>query len=86
MTPRPLPHPELTDEPPGPGTEYRSNYEWGRFEERERERAEAELEAVRTALTREIAELTDALADSARKLAAADLLLRDLLIRDLRNH
>ncbi|MEH0577523.1 MULTISPECIES: hypothetical protein [Streptomyces] len=61
--------------------QYRSNYEWGRFEERARERAEAELEAVRTALTREIAELTDALADSARKLEAADL-----LIRDLRNH
>ncbi|MFI5800156.1 hypothetical protein [Streptomyces sp. NPDC051677] len=61
--------------------QYRSNYEWGRFEERARERAEAELAAVRTALSREIAALTAALADSARKLEAADL-----LIRDLRNH
>ncbi|WP_406253890.1 hypothetical protein [Streptomyces chartreusis] len=53
-------------------------YEWGRYETRTRERIEAEMDAVRGTLSKEITRLTDELADSARKLAAADLLIRDL--------
>ncbi|MFE7893704.1 hypothetical protein [Streptomyces sp. NPDC057412] len=48
------------------------------IETRERERIEAQTVAVRSTLSKEISRLTDELADSARKLAAADLLVREL--------
>ncbi|MEU1198705.1 hypothetical protein ABZ446_21045 [Streptomyces sp. NPDC005813] len=53
-------------------------YEWARFETQRRERVEAELDEVRGTLSKKISRLSDELADSARKLAAADLLIRDL--------
>ncbi|MEV5910349.1 hypothetical protein AB0M00_15730 [Streptomyces chartreusis] len=58
--------------------QHSNTYEWGRYETRTRERIEAEMDAVRGTLSKEITRLTDELADSARKLAAADLLIRDL--------
>ncbi|MEV1065154.1 hypothetical protein [Streptomyces sp. NPDC050263] len=61
--------------------QYHSNYEWGRFEQRAREQAEAALAALRTETSTEIARLTGALVDSERKLEAADG-----LIHVLRNH
>lgn len=47
-------------------------------ETRERERIEAQTVAVRSTLSKEISRLTDELADSARKPAAADLVIREL--------
>jgi len=63
------------------GWQHSNMYEWGRFETRERERVEAEMMAVRTTLSKEISRLSDELADSARKLVAADVLIRELKSR-----
>lgn len=68
-------------QPPGRGTSPSSAYEWGRFETRRREQVDAELEAVRGTLSKEITRLTDELAENSRKLAEADVLIRDLMNR-----